>query len=493
MKKTFLSIGASVLVLTGCANNLNLGFNKNKINKNENIRDVIIHNNKNHHILADSANKTLFTSYNVGTVGNNLSGNIDVSDILDVRDTLKDYCEAKGGKWIDGKRYKIIANEDTLRAFTTIGKTYKNKYLGECILPNGKGFKVKELGIMDYGVDWQIANAFGGGERVSWHNYYEIDYNKLNPPKKDYLSLDVKRFKKLYPNPTKITTNLKGINNQGKNDFRLAGINNICHSLGGTAYIETDKEGMKKMTLNNYLFKRFDEYYKKYYIQPESLNREFNLFSINKKAYIWCQNTTNPDNQFMLIWQPLVDKFKVIKGYNPSLIPQGNKQNNTQINVNNSINNAIRNNVSNTISKITYHPRIDDKNAYNLAKGVFTIRGDIRVANNPYVKYYGYYIGKIGSCKYASVEKKAAGIDEIYNFKQCNGKIEYTGQTLKGLTQAEYNRFSPYLNGLKQSCETDGEALVQVNGLNLYCRSNKNGGYKIFILNDKFQFLDKIK
>jgi len=480
MRKTFLSIGASILLLTGCANNLNLGLNTNKINKNKDVRDVIA-NNKNHHILADSSTKTLFTSYNIGTKGNNLSGKIDVSDILKTRDTLKEYCEAKSGKWIDGKRYKIIAKQDSLRGFATIGKKYNNKYLGECILPNGNGFKVKELGIYDYKVDWQIANGFGGGERVSWHNYYEIKFDKPNPPKKDYLYLGLKNFKDIYSNADKVVKDYQGITNKGRDNFYLAAINNICHNFEGKAYVKIDD--MKAMPLNDYLFKKFDEEYDKYYLKPESLDNGYKLFPIKKEGYIWCQNTTNPDNQFMLIWQPSIYKFRIIKGYNPNLIPHNKTKSDKIVSTNN----------SNEVTQISTHTPIPDRNAYNLAKGVFTIRGDIKVANNPYVKYYGYYIGKIGSCEYASVEKKGVSQDIIYNFKKCKGNIEYTGQTLKGLTKAEYNRFSPYLNGLKQSCETDGEALVQVNGLNLYCRSNKNGGYKIFILNDKFQFLDEIK
>jgi len=34
---------------------------------------------------------------------------------------------------------------------------------------------------------------------------------------------------------------------------------------------------------------------------------------------------------------------------------------------------------------------------------------------------------------------------------------------------------------------------MQVDGYNLYCRSNKNGGFKIFILNDKYQLRDVLK
>ena len=490
MKKTLFSIGASVLLLTGCANNLNLGLG-NKINKNESVRELIA-NNQNHHILADSNNKMLFTSYAFGSIGNSSSTGLVVDDILNTRNDLKKLCEAKGGKWDDGLRYNIIVKEDPLNfKVFTLNENPDNNYLGVCKLPNGNGFKVKELGIFDYKVDWTISNNMGGGERVSWHNYYEIDFNKPNPPKKDYLKSEFK----VYRDINKFINDYQGITINGRDNFYLAGINAICHNLGGTAYIKSTDTNMKTMTLNDYLFMSFDKLFDKYYNEPETLNKEYHLFPLNagKKAYIWCQNNTNPNNQFMLIWQPDNETFKVIKGYKPSLIPQSNIQNNNQTNVNNSINNAVRNSIANAVSKITYHPHIDDKNTYNLAKGMFEIRADINVANNPYVKYYGRYIGKIGSCEYASVEKKAAGVDEIYNFKQCNGNMEYTGQTLKGLTQAEYNRFKPYLNGLKQSCETDGRALVQVNGLNLYCRSNRNGGYKIFILNDKFQFLDELR
>ena len=499
MKKTLFSIGASVLLLTGCANNLNLGLG-NKINKNESVRELIA-NNQNHHILADSNKKVLFTSYAFGSIGNSSSTGLVVDDILNTRNDLKKLCEAKGGKWDNGLRYNIIVKEDPLNfKIFTLNENPDNNYLGVCKLPNGNGFKVKELGIFDYEVLGNIPEGFGGGENIGWYNFYEIDYNKPVSETKDYLNWSIKKVskyeKKDYLNFNDVINiyNQMALNGDIDN-LHLALVNNICHNLGGTAYIKSTDTNMKTMTLNDYLFMSFDKLFDKYYNEPETLNKEYHLFPLNagKKAYIWCQNNTNPNNQFMLIWQPDNETFKVIKGYKPSLIPQSNIQNNNQTNVNNSINNAVRNSIANAVSKITYHPHIDDKNAYNLAKGMFEIRADIKVANNPYVKYYGRYIGKIGSCEYASVEKKAAGVDEIYNFKQCNGNMEYTGQTLKGLTQAEYNRFKPYLNGLKQSCETDGRALVQVNGLNLYCRSNRNGGYKIFILNDKFQFLDELR
>ena len=103
--------------------------------------------------------------------------------------------------------------------------------------------------------------------------------------------------------------------------------------------------------------------------------------------------------------------------------------------------NNLNSKFENTINKNDthkHHKHIDDKHIYNLAKIMLSdTKTDINVAN-PHTEYYGRYIGQIGSCEYASVEKKTAGSDEIYNFKQCNGNIKYTGQTLKGLTQTEY-------------------------------------------------------
>jgi len=46
---------------------------------------------------------------------------------------------------------------------------------------------------------------------------------------------------------------------------------------------------------------------------------------------------------------------------------------------------------------------------------------------------------------------------------------------------------------LKRNCVVDGVALMQVDGYNLYCRSNKNGGFKIFILDDKYQLRNVVK
>jgi len=485
MKKTLISVGASILLLTGCANNLNLGLNQNKNLKKETLRELIASKKENYHILADNNKKTLFTSYNVGVVGNSLS-NVGVEDILRVRDMLKNYCEAKGGKWVDGKRYELIAKEDTFRGFTTIGKTYNNDYLGICKMPNGNGFKVKELGIYDYQTDWKINGNLGGGDRISWHNYYEIVYNKSNPPKKDYMYLTMPVLKKVFPNAEKLVSNYNNITNSGRDNYYLAQINSICRNFGGTAYIMSDMgTDMKKMKLNNYLFKMFDEEYDKYKDKKESFTHEYRLFPVKDKAYIWCQNTANPDNQFMLIFNPRTKTFNTIKGYKPSLLPTQNISEQTAT--------LTQEAVKNASTPIIQKSQAPDRNAYNLARSIFMIRGDISVSDNPYVKYYGYYIGDLGNCEYAAVEKKEAGLDRFYNFKKCGGNIEYTGQTLKGLTQAEYNRFAPYMSGLKQSCETDGRALVQINGYNLYCRSNKNGGYKIFILNGKYQMIDKVK
>jgi len=122
-----------------------------------------------------------------------------VDDILGVRDLLKTYCETNGGKWKDGNRYKLMTINDPFRLFSVASKKYDNDYLGICYLPNNNGFKVKELGIFDYRVDWTIPSSMGGGgERSSWHNYYEIVYDKPNPPKRDYVVLTMPMVKQKF-------------------------------------------------------------------------------------------------------------------------------------------------------------------------------------------------------------------------------------------------------------------------------------------------------
>jgi hypothetical protein len=473
--KIALSLIAGSVLFGGCAIT-GAGISKKEM-VNKNVKDVLVLRKKYNHILADNSKNTLFTSYGVGTLGTNLSS-AGFGDIFNTRDFLKDYCEANSGKWTDGKRYSILASRDMIRGITTIGKTYNNSGLGVCNLPNGNGFKVKELGIFDYKTDWIIPNNMGGGgKRGSWHNYYEIVYDKPQVSNKNYLTLSNSNYKEDYKNANDVIKNYNGKSNAGADNYYLAQLNTICKNFGGTAYIMTDKMDNKKMPLNNYMMKKFDELFDKYKDKVESFSYSYRLFPINKKGAIWCQNTTNPDNQFMLIWQSDTNSFKAIKGYNASLLP----------------NKEVNNNFNKTedTEKITTTKTSPDRSAANLAKGIFTMKSDISVDNNPFVKYFGYYIGKFGACEYASVDKKERNMDYIYNFKKCGNGLEYAGQTLKKLTQAEYNRFTPYFNILKENCKINGKAIVNVNGYNLYCKSNSNGSaMKFFMLDNQYRLID---
>jgi hypothetical protein len=470
--KIVLSLITGVILFSGCATS-NLPFSNKKIAK-ENIKDYLL--SKKYYIFDDSPNKTLILTYNA-SAGN--PPKMSVQDVLDMRDDLKNYCKAKGGQWIDGARYFKLAKLDYLRAFTLINKEPKIDGLGECIAPDG--FKAKELGLFNYNEDWQIARGLGGGERVSYTRYYELIYNKPQPTNKDYVVLAYKKFfeNTHYDNIDKMVKDLDNLLNSNKDAYYLLTTYPICRKNGGVEYIATDAgTNMQKMKMQNYLFMEYEKLYNKYKDKSERLGFQYTIFPVKEKGYIWCENTANPDNQFMYVWKN--GTFHIQKGINKELI--SNLKTNTASNFTDT-----NKKIKQSVPKITGA----DRSAENLAKGVFTMKSDIKVDTNPYVKYYGYYIGKIGNCEYASVNKKTKNMNFIYNFKQCNGNFEYIGQTLKGLTKAEYNRFNPYINALKESCKVNGKAMINVNGYNLYCKSNSSGSaLKIFILDSKYRLID---
>ena len=506
MKKTLISVGASILLLTGCAGvspSLNETFNKVQTKKGG-LKEYIVEANKNDYhgikIFADKPNETILKTrvYNVNGVG--------ISDIYKVTNQLSFYCKKIGGKWIYGKQYGYLLKRH--------GSVYINAILSlksvsqqiKAEESNYNGFGECEAGKNSFKVDYEIGRF--AINTINWSRFYKVTFAK---PQKvdDYIVrsfnalLHKNPYFKSWNNFLNYLKKHKRISAYGKGANFLANSYIMCLSKGGKMYISNKNTNYKKMNFNNYVFKILDLYHNEYPYGTDGNYgiKELSLYAGVGKNYYWCENNKYPQYSFTFTshkdnygWTYYTFKLGVSKYLKN--ITQIKHNFNFSIQ-NNSLNKVKRNNIVNKInaslgSVINSSPT-SDRNAYNLARSIFMIRGDISVANNPYIKYHGYYIGELGNCEYAAVEKKEAGIDRFYNFKKCGGNIEYTGESLKGLTQAEYNRFTPYMSGLKQSCETDGRALVQVNGYNLYCRSNKNGGYKIFILNGKYQMIDKVK
>jgi hypothetical protein len=481
-KRIAYSIIAGALLFSGCATT---SISVEKAQKNGGLREYVLHT-PSALIFDDKEDKTLFMKRSA-TAGN--PPKLTYDDIINTRDELKKYCEGIGGKWTDGSRYYMAAKHDPVRLFMIPNNTQGAfNGLGKCEAPNNNGFKSYELGLFDYKMNWKIARGLGGGKRVSWSRYYEIVYDKPKMPKKDYVLASFNKidfFKKTgYEKINNLIEDYKGITNKGKDNYYLVVTYPICKYYGGKEYIATDVgTDMKKMTMRDYMFKQYEKLYNKYGDREERWN-SFKMFPIDKKGYIWCENPNNPNKQFMLIWQDERNEFKVIPYIDKKLIEnlKEDKANKTY----------TANTANNDETKIEFKKECDDKSAYNLATAVFRMKGDIKVASNPYVKYYGSYIGKIDDCEYVSVEKKSGNIDNFYNFKKCGTNIKYTGKTLKGLSPAEERRIAKYKNELERSCKQDGKALIKVDDYYLYCRAY-NDYLKEFILDKDFRVIEKLK
>ena len=483
MKKTIaFSLITGAILFSGCAG-VSSGISVEKAKKEGGVREYVA---SKYRIFADRDDKTLFYTYDFS------GGNpppIEFYYLVKVRDMLKEYCEKGiGGKWKDGKRYYMFAKYDafSFRVFELPNNPPNIDGIGVCVAPNGKGFKVKELGLFSFKVDWEIPKSLGGGERVSWRRYYEIEYDTPNKPKKDYVTYSFKSyFGKDYGNIRKLIKDFDGITNYGQGAQNLLSTHPLCKTGGGKTYIATDAgTDMKKVEMQDYLFKRYEYLYEKYKDKKEYLYHQYLMFPIEEKGYIWCKNSSNPNKEFMLIWDNKKKEFNSISGVKKEIVDNLEEDKNFDPKYSYGYD---------EITDTKFNLRVDDRNAYDIAVNMFKLKGNINVSNNPYVKYYGVYIGKIGDCEYASVEKKSRSLNKIYNFKYCGNEIKYTGKTLKGLAQNEHKKIKYHLNGLKRNCAIDGVALMQVDGYNLYCRSNKNGGFKIFILNDKYQLRDVLK
>ena len=181
MKKTItFSLITGAILFSGCAVT---GISVEKAKKEGGVREYVA---SKYRIFADRDDKTLFYSNNFS------AGNpppMEFYDLLTARDRLKEYCEkGLGGKWKDGKRYYEFAKKDAMsfRILKLPKNPPKIDGLGVCIAPDGKGYKVKELGLFNFNIDWKLPQSlFGGGDRVSWERYYEIEYDTPNKPKKD--------------------------------------------------------------------------------------------------------------------------------------------------------------------------------------------------------------------------------------------------------------------------------------------------------------------
>ena len=442
----FAFTGTAVVLFTGCANissaSLEESFKKTQATKGG-LKEYLVEVNKNDYhgvkIFADKPNETILRTrvFNPNGVG--------ISDIYEVTDQLSFYCKKIGGNWIYGKQYGYLL------------KRLSNAYVNPTLVfqstsqqlkaeeSNYNGFGKCEAGENSFEVKYEMGRF--AINTINWSRFYKLTFSKPQKSSNDFVVKS--HYALLHKSPTfkswdsfiNYANKHKDFGAFGKGANFLANSYIMCLSKGGEMYIANQRTNNKKMNFSDYVFKVLDEYHKKY---PKGTDgsgiRELSLFATVGKNYYWCENK-NPQYEFSFtsykdkygwkryLFKPYVDeklknmlRTNNIKTFNSAL---------NKTNANLQKNNNILNKITSSLGKLTTNTKVDDKSALNIAKGMFITKSNINVTNSPYVKYYGKYIGKIGSCEYASVEKQSAGVDKIYNFRKCNGTIEYTGQKTK--------------------------------------------------------------
>ncbi len=490
MKKITLSLATiGGLILTGCMSASNLTPQEIK-SKNLTPRDVIDSNKYAYKIFDDNSKATLFA-----TMGTQMANNINIAGVERVTEDMSNYCEAIGGKWKYGDKFVKLAKKFGTTNPMLYLKAFKNRDtnlpgIGRCEAPNGKSFSVYELGLFDVRMR-NIASGLGGGVVYYWHRYFKIKYDTPNKPKKDYVLSSYKEVfidRNGYNNINKVIDDYQNITNTGRDNYFLITLYPICKNFGGTEYIATDVEtDMKKETMQDYLFKMYDELYKDYgeNLKTETPYNYLKMFPVKKKGYIWCQNTTNPNNEFMLIWRPESGYFTIQKGINWNLIK--NLKEEKEINTNQPTVNPTKNKIANVLSALQQpQSKIDDKNVLNIAKAIMYNKRDISI-NTGFVNYKGYYLPNIDGADRIVIEKIYNNDKRFYNFIVENNQLKFIGTSLQGITNAEKNRFN--INKLKSNCKLNGTAMEIVNGLKLYCKYN-NGVYRFIFFDNNDKVLD---
>jgi len=478
-KNIFFSSVLATLIITGCATT-GSSLSPQEAAKKGGLKEYITENNKNNYngikIYADTPTKTILRTriYNQNGVG--------ISDIYEVTKQLSNYCESIGGKWIYGRQYGFLLNK------------YRNVYVNPIIAltstnqqikaekSNYAGFGKCEASNQSFNVEYELGRF--AINKINWSRFYKVTFS--TPQKMDnYIVrsnntlLTKNKYFKNWENFIKKAT-ISNISAFGKGANFIANSYPICLKYGGKMYISNYITGNKTEDFNNYIFKRLDMLYKKYpYGTDNGAVRELSLFSVDNTK-IWCENPNKPQYQFTLVSQKdsygwIEYKFKPYLDKNVSTGTKKYFKRTFNIEVKNIQNQSSGN-----------------RNIDNIAKALFISKSDY-ILTTQWVTYKGYYIGNINGCSYVSIEKIERNSIEIYNYKKCNGSIQFTGKTLQGLTQAEMDRFKPYLNDLINSCEINKKGFVGVNGYIMYCKYLPAGSARIFILDNKFRLIDIFK
>ena len=409
------------------------------------------------------------------------------SDVMEILDDAKEYCQAIGGNGIYGDQaIRTINQLPTAFSFTYQG--YKNdmrsqgfgKYSGFYRCASAKdGFEIE---YMKNNIGLRQRHIIGGGYMQTYSRYYLITHNNIQ-----------KTGQKTWLHSSKYRSYAEGKspkeyfdvdeNNQATWRYEVnTGAQKYCAYNGGELYISNAVTKNKLMLIDDY-----------YYTRLEQIKNKSSINIFMTPEYLVCENIAKPQFAFMIEHPKQNTKYPqytLTEGVDKEYLKaKGVVYEKTGADTLSSkpLPQVQEVSKSSVVSQAQKKDAALIKNESRLAAQTFSSKLDTSVAMGE-LKYATSYNGTLkDGCEYASVTKELYGQKYIENFKKCsNGDIEYIGQTSPNeLTDEVKDQLTSVADTLIANCKLNNQASANINEFTLKCVKNPYGGtYKTLLLKD---------
>jgi hypothetical protein len=484
MHKNIIITLTAILMLSGCmATQPNVKLDKNITSFKEYINQKRADDVQHYNIIAELPHQSIieYRTTNEQTTMRN------ASDVLEILDDAKEYCQAIGGNGIYGDQaIKTINQLPTAFSFAYQG--YKNdmrsqgfgKYSGFYRCASAKdGFEIE---YMKSNIGLRQRHIIGGGYMQTYSRHYLITHKSLQKiGQKTWLHSPKYRSYAEGKSPKEYFD----VDEKSQATWRYevnTGAQKYCTYNDGELYISNAVTKNKLMLIDDYYFTRLEQ------IKNKS---SINIFMTPE--YLVCENSVKPQFAFVIehpkqntkypqytLTEGVDKDYLKAKGVVYEKIGAG----------------TIPSKPSSQVQEISKSSVVSQakkkgatlvKNESRLAAQTLSSKLDTSVAMGE-LKYTTSYNGTLkDGCEYASVTKELYGQKYIENFKKCSrGDVEYIGRTSPNeLTDEVEDQLTSVAETLIVNCKLNNQASANINEFTLKCVKNPyDNAYKILLLKD---------
>jgi len=484
MGKNIIMTLTAILMLSGCmATQPNVKLDKSITSFKEYINQKRADDVKHYNIIAELPHQSIIEYRTT----NEQTTMRSASDVMEILDDAKEYCQAIGGNGIYGDQAIRTINQ-LPTAFSFAYQGYKNdmktqgfgKYSGFYRCASAKdGFEIE---YMKSSIGLRQRHIIGGGYMQTYSRYYLITHKNLQ-----------KTGQKTWVYSSKYRNNAEGKspkeyfdvdeNTQATWRYEVnTGAQKYCTYNDGELYISNAVTKNKLMLIDDY-----------YFIRLEQIKNKSSINIFMSPEYLVCENSAKPQFAFVIehpkqntkypqytLTEGVDKDYLKAKGvvyekigadtFSSKPLPQVQEVSKSSV-----------------ISQAKKQDVVFVKNESRLAAQTLSSKLDTTVVMGE-LKYTTSYNGTLkDGCEYASVTKELYSQKYIENFKKCSsGDVEYIGQTSPNeLTDEVKDQLASVTDSLVTNCKLNNQASSNINEFSFKCIKNPYGNtYKILLLKD---------